>query len=122
MDAVTDAGNRSGVGVYVFMVTMCTFLLLAAVEIIRTCWKYVPAMTSRMFRAGFGSVALGCAFAVIALTAKIARQTIVLLGIDMSWDSFLQGRVGVQPELHCPVRRLRAVPAGGVGAGRPASR
>lgn len=86
-----DAASQSDVGVFVFMTTMCLYLITVAVEVALVCVRYLPQMTSTLFRAGFRCVALGCGVSVIALAAKFARQVIVLTFIGLDYEPFLQG-------------------------------
>ncbi|MDQ4504511.1 hypothetical protein [Sinomonas sp. ASV322] len=85
-----DPASQSDVGVFVFMATMCVYMIAASTEVALVCVKYLPRMTSALFRVGFGAVAVGCGIAVVALAAKLVRQVIVLTYVGLDYESLLQ--------------------------------
>ncbi|GAB4098648.1 hypothetical protein [Sinomonas halotolerans] len=85
-----DAGAVSDVGVFVFMATMCVFLMAVAAEVCAVCVRYLPDMASGLFRVGFTAVAAGCGLAVVALTAKLLRQVAVLTFIGLEHGPALE--------------------------------
>lgn len=62
------------VGVFVFSTTLSLYVVLAATQIAKACVRYVPRMATRLFRAGFSAVALGCALAVLGMAANVLRE------------------------------------------------
>lgn len=85
-----DPGAQSDAGVFVFMATLCLYMIVVSIEIAAVCVQYLPVMASGLFRAGFGSVAVGCGLAVVGLTAKILRQIVVLTFVGLDYESLLQ--------------------------------
>lgn len=85
-----DPGAQSDAGVFVFMATLCLYMIAVSIEIAAVCVRYLPQMASALFRAGFGSVAVGCGLAVVGLTAKILRQVVVLTFVGLDYEPLLQ--------------------------------
>ncbi|MEA5457114.1 hypothetical protein SPF06_20535 [Sinomonas sp. JGH33] len=86
-----DPASQSDIGVFVFMSTLCIYMIAVSIEVALVCVKYLPRMASALFRVGFGAVAIGCTVAVAALVAKLLRQIIVLTYVGLDYESFLQG-------------------------------
>lgn len=78
------------VGVFVFTATLSLYVVFAAVQIALVCLRYVPQMASRLFRAGFTTVALGCALAVVGMTVNVVREASDLTSVGLDAGSALE--------------------------------
>ena len=86
----TDPGSQSDVGVFVFMATLCCYMITVSIEVAAVCLRYLPQMASGLFRVGFCSVAVGCSLAVVGLAAKLLRQVVVLTFMGLDYEPLLE--------------------------------
>lgn len=70
---VTDSG------VFVFATALCGFLASVTIDVALTCRRYLPRMTSSLYRLGFGGVAAGCIVGFLALITAEVQQVMILL-------------------------------------------
>lgn len=75
-----DPASDSDVAVFVFMGTFCLFLATVGITVVQVCAKYIPSMSSKLFRTGFRMVMFGAFTGLIALAMQAVRQSLVLLG------------------------------------------
>ncbi|MGN6751450.1 MAG: hypothetical protein ACTHJJ_02735 [Intrasporangium sp.] len=82
--AAAESTSREDIGMLVLTATLSLYVIVAASQIARTCLRYVPQMSSGLFRAGFVVVALGCALGILGMTATLLHEAIGLtaLGLD----------------------------------------
>lgn len=88
--AAVDPASQSDVGIFVFMATLCTYMIAVSIEIAAVCVRYLPLMASRLFRVGFGCVATGCGLLVVGMSVKLLRQIVVLTFVGLDYEPALE--------------------------------
>jgi hypothetical protein len=78
-----DPTSRVDVGMLVFTATLSVYVLVGAVQIALVCVRYLPQMESRLFRAGFTTVVLACALAVIGMVTSLLHEAIGLASVGL---------------------------------------
>jgi hypothetical protein len=89
-----DPGSRVDVGMFAFTSILSAYVIVGAVQIATVCVRYIPHMSSGLFRVGFTTVALGCALAVIGMVASLLHAAIGLTSTGLDARPGLEAALG----------------------------
>lgn len=84
-----DAAAESDVAVFIFSAIFCSFMAVVGVNLMKVCRDHIPAMSSRLFSAGFTLVMTGTFCGLVALALTAVRQVLILVSGQSDWSMLL---------------------------------
>lgn len=96
-----DPATQIDIGVFIFSAIFCLYIASVAINVVLVCIRYIPSMSSKLFKAGFIMIAAGSVGGLMALVMMAIRQVLVLLGGQTPMAAIFHTLYSVMGSLGC---------------------